>query len=79
MDPRAGGPAAHYHKAISEAFFVLWGGMRLYDGETCFDATKDDDLYVPPSGIHGFRNEADEPANRAPKTAPWPRPLDQME
>lgn len=62
MGPRAGGPGAHYHKAISEAFYVLDGGMRLYDGEQWVDATKGDFLYVPPGGIHGFRNDAHEPA-----------------
>lgn len=62
MGPRAGGPAAHYHRAISEAFFVLDGSMRLYDGDKWVDAAKGDFLYVPPGGIHGFRNDADEPA-----------------
>ncbi|WP_082614209.1 cupin domain-containing protein [Mycobacterium sp. Root265] len=62
MAARAGGAAAHYHKAISEAFYMLDGTMRLYDGDKWVDATKGDFLFVPPGGIHGFRNDADEPA-----------------
>ena len=62
MGPHAGGPSAHYHKAISEAFYVLDGGMRLYDGDKWVDATKGDFLFVPPGGIHAFRNDADAPA-----------------
>lgn len=62
MGPRAGGAAAHYHKAISEAFYVLSGGMRLYDGDKWIDAKQGEFLYVPPGGVHGFSNDADEPA-----------------
>ncbi len=62
LGPRAAGAAAHYHKAISEAFYVLTGGMRLYDGDKWVDATQGDFLFVPPGGIHGFRNETDDAA-----------------
>jgi mannose-6-phosphate isomerase-like protein (cupin superfamily) len=30
--PAGGGPPAHYHRAMSEAFFVLSGTMKLYEG-----------------------------------------------
>ncbi|MCX2934798.1 cupin domain-containing protein [Mycobacterium sp. CVI_P3] len=59
----AGGPGPHFHKAMSESFFVLSGRMRLYDGTEWVDGTTGDYLFVPPGGIHGFRNEADEPAS----------------
>ena len=36
--------------------------MRLYNGDEWVDASKGDFLFVPPGGIHGFRNDADEPA-----------------
>ncbi len=61
--PRGGGPGPHYHRAMSEAFYVLAGTVSLYDGRTWSDAGPNDFLYVPPGGIHGFRNEADEPAS----------------
>jgi quercetin dioxygenase-like cupin family protein len=63
MAPQAGGPAAHYHKTFSESFYVLDGEVRLYDGANWVTAGKGDFLYVPPNGIHAFRNESDEPAS----------------
>lgn len=61
--PNGGGPGPHFHRAISEAFFVLSGTVRLYDGADWFDGSPNDFFYVPPGGIHGFRNEADTPAS----------------
>lgn len=63
MAPQAGGPAAHYHKTFSESFYILDGAVRLYDGSTWVTAEKGDYLYVPPSGIHAFRNDSDDPAS----------------
>lgn len=63
LNPQAGGPGPHFHKSMSESFFVLSGRMRLYDGREWVDGRAGDYLYVPPGGIHGFRNEADEPAS----------------
>jgi mannose-6-phosphate isomerase-like protein (cupin superfamily) len=63
LAPHAGGPGPHFHRAMSEAFFVLSGSMRLYDGTDWVDGHQSDFLYVPPGGIHGFRNEADEQAS----------------
>ena len=63
LAPAAGGPGPHFHRAMSESFFVLSGRMRLYDGNDWVDGATGDYLYVPPGGIHGFRNEADEPAS----------------
>jgi mannose-6-phosphate isomerase-like protein (cupin superfamily) len=64
--PNGGGPGPHFHRAISEAFFILSGTIKLYDGSNgadWIDAQRNDFLYVPPGGVHGFRNEADEPAS----------------
>jgi mannose-6-phosphate isomerase-like protein (cupin superfamily) len=63
LGPKAGGPGPHFHWAMSEAFFVLSGAMKLYDGNDWIDGAKGDFLYVPPGGVHGFRNEAEEPAS----------------
>ena len=43
--------------------FVLSGRMRLYDDRDWMDGNPNDFLFVPPGGVHGFRNEADEPAS----------------
>ena len=43
----AGGANPHYHRTISESFFVLSGTVRLYDGARWFDAVAGDFAYVP--------------------------------
>jgi mannose-6-phosphate isomerase-like protein (cupin superfamily) len=63
MGPSQGGPDPHVHKAISESFFVLEGTITLHDGQRWRPADKGDFVYVPPGGIHGFRNETDAPAS----------------
>ncbi|MFG3703218.1 cupin domain-containing protein [Micromonospora sp. NPDC047670] len=37
---------------------MLDGTVSLYDGDTWRDATAGDFLYVPPGGIHAFRNNS---------------------
>ncbi|GGY86835.1 cupin domain-containing protein [Streptomyces nitrosporeus] len=63
MGPRAGGPATHFHRTISESFFILDGTVRIYDGERWTDAAEDDFVYVPQGGLHAFRNDSDAPAS----------------
>jgi len=63
IPPNGGGPGPHFHRAMSEAFFVLSGTVKLYDGNGWVDGTQNDFLYVPPGGIHGFRNESDAPTS----------------
>ncbi|HEX6921860.1 MAG TPA: cupin domain-containing protein [Actinomycetes bacterium] len=63
MGPGPGGPDAHFHRTISESFFVLSGTVRLYDGERWVDAAPGDFLFVPEGGIHAFRNESGAPAS----------------
>jgi len=57
------GPDAHFHRSISESFYVLSGTVRLYDGRRWVDGRPGDFLYVPEGGIHAFRNESGEPAS----------------
>lgn len=61
--PHAPGPSAHFHRTMSESFFILSGTVRLFDGARWIDARTGDFLYVPEGGVHGFRNESDEPAS----------------
>jgi mannose-6-phosphate isomerase-like protein (cupin superfamily) len=63
MGPRPSGPAPHFHRSITESFFVLSGTVRLYDGTGWVDAAPGDFLFVPEGGVHGFRNESGEPAS----------------
>ena len=49
------GPDPHFHRSISEQFYVLSGEVRLYDGREWVTARSGDFLYVPEGGLHGFR------------------------
>ncbi len=60
--PRSG-PDPHFHRSITESFYVLSGTVSLYDGSGWVPATPGDFLYVPQGGVHGFRNESGEPAS----------------
>jgi mannose-6-phosphate isomerase-like protein (cupin superfamily) len=63
MGPKPSGPAPHFHKSLSESFFVLSGTIRLYNGAEWVDGKPGDFLYVPEGGVHGFRNESGEEAS----------------
>lgn len=60
--PRTG-PDPHFHRSITESFYVLAGAVRLYDGTRWLDGGPGDFLHVPPGGVHGFRNESGAPAS----------------
>jgi quercetin dioxygenase-like cupin family protein len=61
--PGRSGPDPHFHKTITESFYILDGTVRLYDGARWVDAEAGDFLRVPQGGIHGFRNESGETAS----------------
>ncbi|NRQ39118.1 cupin domain-containing protein [Nonomuraea sp. NN258] len=63
MGPRPSGPAPHFHRTITESFYVLSGTIRLYNGDSWVDGRAGDFLFVPEGGIHAFRNESGEPAS----------------
>jgi mannose-6-phosphate isomerase-like protein (cupin superfamily) len=63
MTAEPGGPGPHFHRTISESFYVLSGTVRLYDGSDWVDGRPGDFLFVPEGGIHAFRNESGEPAS----------------
>jgi mannose-6-phosphate isomerase-like protein (cupin superfamily) len=63
MGASAPGPIAHFHRTMSESFFILSGTVQLFNGERWIDATPGDYLYVPEGGIHGFRNNSGERAS----------------
>ena len=58
MGPGLSGPAPHFHRTMSESFFILSGTVRLYDGRVWSDARPGDFCFVPEGGIHAFRNES---------------------
>jgi mannose-6-phosphate isomerase-like protein (cupin superfamily) len=63
MTPQAGGASPHLHTGFSESFYVLSGTMTLFDGRSWVPAGPGSFLHVPEHGVHGFRNDASEPAS----------------
>ncbi|MFE6286468.1 cupin domain-containing protein [Streptomyces sp. NPDC057877] len=61
LGPRSAGAKTHFHKTISESFYVLSGELELYDGEKWVTGRAGDFLYVPVGGLHAFKNVTDEP------------------
>ena len=62
MGPAAGGPGPHFHRTMTESFYVLSGNVKIYDGQRWIDASVGDFVHIPEGGIHGFRNESEAPA-----------------
>lgn len=49
------GPGPHFHRSISEHFYILRGTVKVFDGTDWVAARAGDYLYVPEGGIHGFK------------------------
>ena len=49
------GPGPHFHRTISEQFYVLSGEVEIHDGRDWRIARPGDFAYVPEGGVHGFR------------------------
>jgi mannose-6-phosphate isomerase-like protein (cupin superfamily) len=58
MGPEPSGPGPHFHRTMSESFFVLSGTVQIYDGRQWVPTAPGDFTFVPEGGIHGFRNES---------------------
>ncbi|MEO3788610.1 cupin domain-containing protein [Nonomuraea sp. B10E15] len=63
MGPRPSGPDPHFHRTMTESFYVLSGTIRLYNGEEWADGKPGDFLFLPEGGVHAFKNESGEPAS----------------
>ena len=63
MGPGRGGPDPHFHRSLSESFFVLDGVIQIFDGSDWRDAFPGDFCFVPEGGIHGFRNASGQKAS----------------
>jgi mannose-6-phosphate isomerase-like protein (cupin superfamily) len=72
MSAASGGATPHFHKTFSEAFYVLDGRISLFDGNDWRSAAAGDFLYVPPRGVHAFRNESGAPVSMLILFAPGP-------
>ena len=63
MGPEPSGPPAHFHRSISESFYVLSGVVRVYDGSAWHELGPGEFAHCPEGGIHAFRNDSGEPAS----------------
>ena len=70
MSGAATGPGPHFHRTITESFYVLSGAVRVYDGRRWIDTRPGDFIHIPEGGIHGFRNESGAPASMLIHFAP---------
>ena len=55
LPPGAGGAMPHLHRTFSESFHVLEGELAVLTGDEWTTAGPGDLVYVPRSGVHGFR------------------------
>jgi uncharacterized cupin superfamily protein len=62
LGPRSGGAAPHYHRGFSESFYVLSGTLTLYVEGRWQPYRPGDFAIAHERGVHGFRNDGDEPA-----------------
>ena len=70
MGPGPGGPGPHFHRTLTESFYVLDGTVQIYDGRAWLDAVVGDFVHVPAGGLHGFRNASGAPASMLIHFAP---------
>ena len=53
------GAVPHFHTGFSESFYILEGSLSLRAGDVTRTVVPGDFVYVPPTGIHVFRNDGD--------------------
>ncbi len=70
MGPQPSGPEPHFHRSISESFYILAGTIRIFDGRRWIGTQPGDFVHVPEGGIHAFRNESGAPASMLIHFAP---------
>ena len=61
--PHVSGPDPHFHRTISESFYILTGSVQIHNGSEWVTTGSGDFVHVPPGGIHGFRNESGDTAS----------------
>lgn len=70
MGPEPSGPGPHFHRTMTESFYVLSGTIRIFNGSEWIDTEPGDFVHVPEGGVHGFRNESGAPASMLIHFAP---------
>jgi quercetin dioxygenase-like cupin family protein len=62
LAPHSRGAEPHYHQTFSESFYVVDGSLTLYAGDRWQACAPGDFAIAHERGVHGFRNDGDEPA-----------------
>ena len=57
MAENSPGPPPHFHRSMSESFFILDGIVSHFDGMEWTESGAGGFLFVPEGGIHSFRND----------------------
>jgi mannose-6-phosphate isomerase-like protein (cupin superfamily) len=70
MSGARSGPDPHFHRTITESFYVLTGTIHIFDGREWRPCRPGEFVHVPMGGLHGFRNESGEPASMLIHFAP---------
>lgn len=70
MGPDPGGPDPHFHRSVSESFYILTGSVAIYDGTRWVETEPGDWVHVPEGGVHGFKNNSGAPASMLLHFAP---------
>jgi quercetin dioxygenase-like cupin family protein len=63
LAPHSPGAAPHYHQTFSESFYVVSGELTVYADGAWRPYSAGDFALVHERGVHGFRNDGDEPAD----------------
>jgi mannose-6-phosphate isomerase-like protein (cupin superfamily) len=56
------GPPPHWHRALTDSFFVLEGTLTVRLGDEIVEAGPGTYICVPPGKVHTFSNRSDSPA-----------------
>jgi mannose-6-phosphate isomerase-like protein (cupin superfamily) len=70
MGPAPSGPDPHFHRSISESFYILSGAVAIYNGTRWIDTEPGDWVHVPEGGVHAFKNNSGAPASMLLHFAP---------
>lgn len=64
------GPDPHFHRTMTESFYILSGEVEIYSGREWVTTRPGDYVHVPAGGLHGFKHRGDEPASMLLHFAP---------
>lgn len=68
--PEETGPNPHFHRTLTESFYILSGTMSIYNGDEWIEATPGEYVHVPAGGVHGFKNRSGAPVSMLLHFAP---------